>query len=142
MNRTVRLTGNLGRDPQFRETRSRTIESEIRQKRFVFEHQGRRHWDDHDVLQDTATYDFQTTPRTFAVLSLATHRWERGQRIPTWHRIVAWNADRAHHGLRRLGRGDRVEITGLRTTFKTEDGRTIDQIELQSFRLIRRRLRT
>ncbi len=139
MSHTVTLTGYLGKDPQFRETKPRTIESEVRQERFIFEHGGKRTWVDNDIVQHHATYDFETTPRTFAVMSLAVHHWESGRRITNWERIVAWDADNAHFGLRRLRKGDKVEIIGYRESFKATDGTTIEQIVLSNFRMIRPR---
>ena len=141
MDQTVTLTGYLGRDPEFRDTRPRKIESEIREERFCFEHRGRRQWDETDILEERATYDIETRPRTYAVLSLAVHHWAGGKRHTDWKRIVAWNPDKAHFGLRRLGCGDQVEITGRKTSFETDDGKTIDQIELVDFRLISRKTR-
>ncbi len=75
------------------------------------------------------------------MLSLATHSWEGGKRSTTWHRIVAWSVDRQHFGIRRLGKSDRIEITGQRSSFTTPDGRTIPQIELTSWRLLSRKPR-
>ena len=121
MSHPVTLTGYLGRDPQFRETKPRTIKSEIREERFIFENGGERVWDEYDIVEEHALYDIETTPRTYAVMSLAVHHWESGKRVTTWVRIVAWDADNAH--------------------FVTEDGTGVDQIVLSSFRLISRRLR-
>ena len=141
MSHPVTLTGYLGRDPQFRETKPRTIKSEIREERFIFENGGERVWDEYDIVEEHALYDIETTPRTYAVMSLAVHHWESGKRETTWERIVAWDADNAHFGLRRLGWGDQIEITGWPDSFETADGSRVDQIVLSSFRLISRRLR-
>ena len=142
MGQILTLTGYLGKDPQIRTTQPRTLSrTYCRTERFYFEHAGRRSYDDYDVVEDRAEVEFTTTPRTFAVLSLATHEWKAGKRTTTWHRIVAWSIDDLHFGIRRLGKGDRVELTGHETSFKTADGREIQQIELVSFRLVSRKLR-
>jgi single-stranded DNA-binding protein len=107
---TVTLTGYLGKDPAARDTRVRTTtRTATRTERFVFEYQGRRLRDADDRLDDHVEYELTTTPRTFAVLTLATHRRHRERRTTTWHRVVAWNADRQHFGIFRLRKGDRVE---------------------------------
>jgi single-stranded DNA-binding protein len=140
MGQILTLTGYLGRDPQLRETRSRTItRKQTYQRQFVYDHAGRRTYDDFDVLEDHVEYELTYTPRTFAVLSLATHTWDRGNRSTTWHRIVAWNADRQHFGIRRLAKGDRIKISGRKTSFEAEGGQVIEQIELMSFQLLSRK---
>jgi single-stranded DNA-binding protein len=140
MEQILTLTGYLGRDPQLRETRSRTLtRTETRQRQFVYDHAGRRTYDDFDIVEDQLEYEVTYLPRTFAVLSLATHTWDRGNRSTAWHRVVAWNADRQHFGIRRLAKGDRVEITGRKTSFEAEDGQIVEQIELMSFRLLSRK---
>lgn len=142
MEQILTLTGYLGRDPELRDTRSRTVtRTETRQRQFVYDHAGRRTYDDFDIVEDHVEYDLTYPPRTFAVLSLATHIWDRGQRSTTWHRIIAWSADRQHFGIRRLAKGDRVEITGRKTSFEAADGQVIEQIELMSFRLLSRKTR-
>ena len=75
------------------------------------------------------------------MLSLATHSWRGPQKGRQWHRLVAWNTSQLHFGIFRLGKGDRVRIFGRPISFKTQDGRRIDPIEITDFRLLRRKLR-
>ena len=132
------LTGYLGKAPQRRQTRTRTSARTVTHKEhFVFEYAGKTIYDADDVLEDRAEYDVTSQPRTYTVLSLATHHWEAGGRVTTWHRIVAWNSDRDHRGIHFLRKGDQVQITGRPTTFETVDGRSLRQIELTRFRVIR-----
>jgi single-stranded DNA-binding protein len=135
MNATaVTLTGYLGQDRQIRQTQERTYERWVPT---TFD----LHLEDKVERDDVVLWDRgeHTVPsREYALLSLATHRFQDGAQVTTWHRIVAWNLDRHEHLPVRLCRkGDRVRITGRPSTFKTADGRTIDQIELDRLEILR-----
>jgi single-stranded DNA-binding protein len=135
MNATaVTLTGYLGQDRQIRQTQERTYERWVPT---TFD----LHLEDKVERDDVVLWDRgeHTVPsREYALLSLATHRFQDGAQVTTWHRIVAWNPDRHEHLPVRLCRkGDRVRITGRPSTFKTADGRTIDQIELDRLEILR-----
>jgi len=135
MNATaVTLTGYLGQDRQIRQTQERTYE---RWMPTTFD----LHLEDKVQRDDVVLWDRgeHTVPaREYALLSLATHRFQDGAQVTTWHRIVAWNLDRHEHLPVRLCRkGDRVRITGRPSTFTTADGRTIDQIELDRLEILR-----
>ena len=139
MDDTLTLTGYLGKDPEIRETQERTYTREVHRAPLIFEHNGVRTYDrPSDIAEEPAEYDVTIPSREFAVLSLATHDWVGRERITTWHRIVVWNVDRLEHiGVRIARKGSRVEITGRRTSFETRDGRTLEQIELTSFRILK-----
>ena len=135
MNATaVTLTGYLGQDRQIRQTQERTYERWVPT---TFD----LHLEDKVERDDVVLWDRgeHTVPsREYALLSLATHRFQDGAQVTTWHRIVAFNLDRHEHLPVRLCRkGDRVRITGRPSTFKTADGRTIDQIELDRLEILR-----
>jgi len=135
MNATaVTLTGYLGQDRQIRQTQERTYERWM-PTTFDLHLESKVERDD-VVLWDRGEH---TVPsREYALLSLATHRFRDGAQVTTWHRIVAFNLDRHEHLPVRLCRkGDRVRITGRPSTFKTADGRTIDQIELDRLEILR-----
>ena len=103
---TVTLTGYLGRDPEFRNTRARISHRTLtRSERFVFLHGGRAHRDGDDVYEETVEVETHHSPRGYATLSIATHD-RRGR--TTWHRIIAWNTDREHRTLRWCRSGSRV----------------------------------
>jgi hypothetical protein len=108
---------------------------------FVFQNGSHSVCDQHDVVEDDEEYSFVKPPRGYAVLSVATHGSSRGQISTAWHRVIAWNTDRDHFGLFRLGKGDQVEVTARPNTYTTRDGRELEQMELASFRLLRRKLR-
>ena len=129
----VTLRGYLGQDPAVRTTKPRTYTRQPKVQ-FVFEHAGRSVREEHDLLPEIAQ-EIEIQPREYVVLSLATHRWIRGERRTTWHRVVAWNTDHQHFGIRRFRKGYQVEITGRTTQFEI-DGRAIAQIELTDLRLI------
>lgn len=139
MNDTITLTGYLGKDPEIRETEERTCTRQTPARALIFEHAGARVPDRvDDIAEEPAEYDVTIPSREFAVLSLATHAWVGRDRITTWHRIVVWNVDRLEHlGVRIARKGSKVEITGRRTSFETRDGRTLEQIELTCFRILR-----
>ena len=135
MNATaVTLTGYLGQDREIRQTQERTYERWVPT---TFD----LHLEDKVERDDVVLWDRgeHTVPsREYALLSLATHRFQDGAQVTTWHRIVAFNLDRHEHLPVRLCRkGDRVRITGRPSTFKTADGRTIDQIELDRLEILR-----
>ena len=139
---TITLTGYLGANPERRFTRARQeVQTRRETRRFVFEYGGRWTRDPHDGWDQTVEQEVDIQPREFAVLSLATHSWRGPQKRTQWHRLVAWNTCQLHFGIFRLGKGDRVRIVGRPTSFKTQDGRKIDQIEITDFHLLRRKLR-
>ena len=139
---TVTLTGYLGSDPDFRETRSRTYEKTlVRRERFLIERFGRQVRDAEDQLEESQEIEVTTRSRGYVTFSLATHEGCGSQRRTTWHRVVAWNTDREHRVLRYCRQGDRIEITGRRSSFLTEDGRDLEQIELTSCRILRSKVR-
>ena len=134
----VTLEGFLGADPEYRETRERwTTVTRTRREQFTFEYCNTQSHDEHDILEDEESFERHHTPRGYAVLSLATHEGH----TTSWHRIIAWNTDHQHFGLFRLGKGNLVEIQARPTTFRTQDGRTLEQLELVDFRLLRRKPR-
>ena len=138
----VTLEGYLGTDPEDCLTKARTVtHHRTYRQQFVFEHGGRRLTDPHDLVKDEEEFDLHHAPRGYATFSLASHHWKDGRQQTTWHRIIAWNTDRDHFGLFRLGKGDLVEVSGRPSTFTTKDGRFLEQLELVRFRLIRRKLR-
>ena len=130
----VTLTGYLGQNRQIRETKERTYTAFV-PTTFEFHHADEIH---HDEVAFLDLGDFTVPSREYALLSLATHRWQAGEQTTTWHRIVVWNLDRHEHLPVRLSRkGDRVRITGRPTTFTTRDGRKIEQIELDRLEILR-----
>ena len=137
-NDLITLTGYLGKDPVFSETEERTYTREVRPEPLIFELDGKRTPDPaEDVCEEQAVYDVTVPCREYAVLSLATHRWDGRERHTDWHRVVMWNLDRNGPGGVRIARkGSRVEITGRRTSFETRDGRTLEQIEATNFRIL------
>ena len=137
MNTTaVTLTGFLGQDREIRETQERTYTRREPATRLEFHLADELQYE--DVLENEGEHDITVGSREYALLSLATHRWQDGQQITSWHRIIAWNLDRHEHLPVRLCRkGDRVRITGRPTTFTTGDGRTIEQIELDNLEILR-----
>ena len=137
MNTTaVTLTGFLGQNREIRETKERTYTRREPATRLEFHRAGELQYE--DVLENEGEHDVTVGSREYALLSLATHRWQDGSQITSWHRIIAWNLDRHEHLPVRLCRkGDRVRITGRPTTFTTGDGRTIEQIELDRLEILR-----
>ncbi len=141
MTDTITLTGYPGKDPEIRDTAERTITLRERHQSCVFEYAGTCSPDrPQDITEEPAEYDFTLPTREYAVLSLATHRWEGRERITTWHRVVVWNVDRMEHiGVRLARKGSRVEITGRRTSFIAQVGRTVEQIEASHLRILQLR---
>ena len=135
---TITLTGFLGKDREIRETRERTYTRREPATRLEFHCGGALRYE--DVLPNRGDHEVTVPSRQYALLSLATHRWQGSEQTTTWHRIVAWNLDRLERMPVRLCRkGDRVRITGRPTSFTTADGRTIEQIELESLQILRSR---
>ena len=83
-----------------------------------------------NVLFNSARYEATLPSREFALLSLATHQRKGGTTKTTWHRVIVWHPDRDHRNVRLCRKGDRVRITGRKSSFRTHDGRLIPQIEL------------
>ena len=139
MNDSITLTGYLGKDPEVRETEERTYTREVHRAPLIFEHNGVRTYDrPSDIAEEPAEYDVTVPSREYAVASLATHSWVKGKRITQWHRIVVWNLERMGFGGIRIARkGSKVEVTGRATSFKTRDGKTLEQIEVTTFRILK-----
>jgi len=143
MNDSITLTGYLGKDPEIRDTRERTVTLRERPATLVFEHCGVQTPDrSYDVCEEPAEYDLTLPTREYAVFSLAVHRWAGGTRKTFWHRIIVWDVDRMEFmGLRIARKGSKLEITGRRTSFtyrdeKAEKEVTVDQIEAVTVRLL------
>lgn len=131
----ITLEGFLGRTPETRLTTTRTIQRTVhRRESFVFEHGGKAIREEYDLYEEAIEVEYETTPREYTTLSVATH--DRTGRT-RWHRVIAWNTDRQLPILRYCRKGDRVRITGHRTSFETQDGRTVEQIELIDLEIIR-----
>jgi hypothetical protein len=61
------------------------------------------------VSETVETREFETRPRPYILLSLATHAQPGGP--PTWHRLVVWNGDLlCHRNIRFLGKGDKIQV--------------------------------
>lgn len=124
---TVTLTGFLGRKPEIKTTK--TITHEIPERR--------RSDETHEYILPAGSYEIHG--REYLAASLATHRRENGQWRTEWHRLIVWNVDR-DLGRRRPAticrKGSKVEITGRRTSFETEDGQTIEQIEVEEWKIV------
>ena len=123
----VTLTGFLGRKPEIKTTR--TITREIPERR--------RSDDTHEYIRPADSYEIPG--KEFLTASLATHHRENGQQKTTWHRLVVWNVDRDLSRRRPATicrKGSKVKITGRRTSFETEDGRTVEQIEVDEWKII------
>jgi len=138
MNDVITVTGYLGKDPEIRDTSERTVTLRELPPSLVFEHSGVQTPDRiDDICEEPAEYDVTLPTREYAVLSLATHRWEGGQRVTTWHRVVVWNVDRMEHiGVRIARKGSKVEVKGRLTSYVTGDGRTLEQIDLIHLRIL------
>lgn len=138
MKDTVTLTGYLGRDPEIRDTRERTLTRTDRPESPVFVHRGVRVPDsEHDICEPAAEYDVTIPSREYAVLSLATHTWRGRERITTWHRLIVWNVFRLEFlGVRIARKGSKVQVTGRITVWTTDDGRAIKQLEVDELRLL------
>ena len=146
MNDTVTLTGYLGKDPEIRDTRERTITLRERPATLIFEHNGAQVPDrTYDLCEEPAEYDVTPPTREYAVFSLAVHRWQGGRRKTTWHRVIVWNVDRMEYrGLRIARKGSKVEVSGHPTSYTFWDDKakkevTIDQVEASTVRLLQLR---
>ena len=137
----VTLTGYLGRDPEIRQTREKIFTRYQAPQPCLFEYAGRTIADAAtDLLKEPVPVEAHYHCRDYAVLSLASHRWQGRRRITNWHRVIVWNVDRLEHlGVRIARKGSRVEITGRKTTFTARDGRQLQQIELSRLRILRLR---
>ncbi len=122
----VTLTGYLGSDREIRWTPERT---EIRKRR------------NRIALMDEEV-EVTIPGRPYAVLSLATPERVQGQWKTTWHRLVCWNVYRTmEHIAVRLGRkGDHVQVQGHRETVQLETGKTLTQIVIDDFRILRHKI--
>ena len=130
---TITLEGYLGNDRDLRETQERTYTTTHPATHLEYHRGGVMQYD--EVLEEVGEYEVTVPSRQYAVLSVAEHSWENGQRKTTWHRVIVWNVDRHEHFAVRLARrGDKVRITGRQTTFVARKGKnkgqTIVQIEL------------
>ncbi len=143
MNDPITLTGYLGKDPEIRDTRERTLTLRERPATLIFEHNGAQVTDrTYDLCEEPAEYDVTPPTREYAVFSLAVHRWEGGRRKTSWHRVIVWNVDRIEHmGVRIARKGSKVEVTGRPTSYtfrdeKAEKEVTLEQIEATTVRLL------
>ena len=125
---TITLTGYLGQDRQIRETQERTVVRIQPPTRLEFHLGDYKRYD--DVLFESARHEETLPSREYSVLSLATHQWKGGKNETTWHRVIVWNPDRDHRNVRLCRKGDKVKITGRKSSFRTHDGRLIPQVEL------------
>ena len=131
----ITLTGYLGRDRQIRETQQRTVVRRQPPTRLEFHLGDFKRYE--DVLFESAWHEETIPSREYAVLALATHQWKDGKDETIWHRVIVWNPDRDHRNVRFCRKGDRVEITGRKSSFRTHDGRIIPQIELVNLKTLK-----
>ena len=97
----ITLIGNLGRAPEIRQTRERTVTVERL----------------NPVAQVNDTFDFRTRSRDYIVFSLA-HRTHPAAE-PRWYRCTVWNGDQpCHRQIRWANPGDLVKVTGRREVFR------------------------
>jgi single-stranded DNA-binding protein len=118
--------GYLGQDPQIRHTRVRTVTT-------------RRY---NRVSETVETREFETRPRPYILLSLATHAQPGGP--PTWHRLVVWNGDLlCHRNIRFLGKGDKIKVRARPETYRFEiapgQHKLLHQLVVDRIRTLKRR---
>jgi single-stranded DNA-binding protein len=131
----ITLTGYLGRDRQIRETQGRDVLRREPPTRLEFHLGDFKRYEEY--LQDSGWYEATTPSREYAILALATSQWKDGKDQTTWYRVVVWNPDRDHRNVRLCRKGDRVKITGRKSSFRTHDGRLIPQVELVNLETVR-----
>lgn len=122
---TLTLTGYLGADREIRSTRQRTGT-------------GSRY---NPVIDDWEAYDYTTTSRSYARLSLAARKKTASGWETTWHQLVVWDADGMDRVNVRIARkGDRVRITGRPEVFTYTDEagteRQLHRIIVDTFQLL------
>jgi single-stranded DNA-binding protein len=117
------LTGNLGRAPQLRQTRERTITVKRPNR----------------VAQLTDTFEVRTRSRDYIRFSLAyrPHPAAKGR----WYHCVVWNGDLlAYRAIRWAHQGDLVRITGRPEVYRYWDAKGIPcslyQIVISDFKVL------
>ncbi|HEV2845058.1 MAG TPA: single-stranded DNA-binding protein [Thermoanaerobaculia bacterium] len=108
---TVKLYGNLGRDPELRSTREQVY------TRPVYD----------SLLDDAIEREFHKPGRDFRTFTLAVNAKDaQGQPITRWHRCIDWQGLTATYR-----KGDRVALTGFFKVRKYEkDGEIKEMREL------------
>jgi single-stranded DNA-binding protein len=108
---TVKLYGNLGRDPEVRSTREQVY------TRPVYD----------SLIDDAIEREFHKPGRDFRTFTLAVNAKDaQGQPITRWHRCIDWQGLTATYR-----KGDRVALTGFFKVRKYEkDGEIKEMREL------------
>jgi single-stranded DNA-binding protein len=108
---TVKLYGNLGRDPELRSTRQQVY------TRPVYD----------SMIDDAVEREFHKPGRDFRTFTLAVNAKDaQGQPITRWHRCIDWQGLTATYR-----KGDRVALTGFFKVRKYEkDGEIKEMREL------------
>ena len=108
---TVKLYGNLGRDPELRSTREQVY------TRPVYD----------SLIDDAIEREFHKPGRDFRTFTLAVNAKDaQGQPITRWHRCIDWQGLTATYR-----KGDRVALTGFFKVRKYEkDGEIKEMREL------------
>jgi single-stranded DNA-binding protein len=108
---TVKLYGNLGRDPELRSTREQVY------IRPVYD----------SLIDDAIEREFHKPGRDFRTFTLAVNAKDaQGQSITRWHRCIDWQGLTATYR-----KGDRVALTGFFKVRKYEkDGEIKEMREL------------
>ena len=108
---TVKLYGNLGRDPELRSTREQVY------TRPVYD----------SLIDDAVEREFHKPGRDFRTFTLAVNAKDaQGQPITRWHRCIDWQGLTATYR-----KGDRVALTGFFKVRKYEkDGEIKEMREL------------
>lgn len=122
---TLTLTGYLGADREIRTTRERTGTA--------------RHYN--PVIDDWEEHDWSASGRSYARLSLATHKKTASGWQSAWHQLVVWNVDAMDRVNVRLARkGDRVRITGRPEVFtytdETGTERKLHRVIVETYELL------
>lgn len=137
----ITLTGYLGQDRSIRETPGRTYTRHLPPTVLQFELGGVTSPDEPlwESFENSA-YEVTTPSREYAVLSLATHSWKNGERQTRWHRVYAWNLDRHEFmNVRMCRKGDKVRVTCRPRTFKSNDGKLIECLDLVGLETLKAR---
>jgi single-stranded DNA-binding protein len=121
-NRYVTLTGYLGSDREIR------LKDGLTRVAYFW----------NPVAECYEQREVTLPPREYARLSLATHRWEQGRRITTWHQLAVWNLERPEFFCVRMARkGDRVTVRGCFRSFIGNDGREHTHFIVTAYKLLR-----
>lgn len=108
---TVKLYGNLGRDPELRSTREQVYTHPVYDS----------------LIDDAVEREFHKPGREFRTFTLAVNAKDaQGQPITRWHRCIDWQGLTATYR-----KGDRVALTGFFKVRKYEkDGEIKEMREL------------